>query len=502
MSLKKKAVLFSCMCLLLACSLIGFLAYREAGAGFDKAYTDKVNDDAKHVMMVLDAKYDGNWAIRDGKLYKGNQSMEEVSEMLDNLAGEDAVTIFREDTRVSTTVKQAGKRALGTKVGSEVTDKVIGRGETLSTRLDVVGVEHYVCYLPLKDSNGKRIGMLFVGAPSAPVVAAIEVFVRNMLMVSLVLMVVLGAVIFMVLNRQMQAIVSLQDAIKSIADGNLRISDLDESGKDELAMLAADANKMKNTLKNLLSNISSSAEQVSAGSKNISDSSVALSQGAAEQASSVEQLSASIAEIASQTRSNAGNADRANELAGMAQDNAAVGNEEMKEMLVAMEDINSSSQNISKIIKVIDEIAFQTNILALNAAVEAARAGQHGKGFAVVAEEVRNLAARSAKAAKETTEMIEGSVAKVNDGRAIAQKTAEMLNTIVGNVGEVAELVENIAKASKEQSLAIEQINQGVLQVSQVVQANSATSEESAAASEQLNRQAELLDEAVQGFKL
>lgn len=241
---------------------------------------------------------------------------------------------------------------------------------------------------------------------------------------------------------------------------------------------------------------------MAAGSKHVSESSISLSQGATEQASSVEELSSSLEEVASQTKLNADSANTVNDLTGKAQSEAQIGNNYMQEMLESMKEINTSSAGISKIIKVIDEIAFQTNILALNAAVEAARAGQHGKGFAVVAEEVRNLAARSAKAAKETTDMIEGSIGKVNDGTKIANQTAEALTKIVEMVTEVAEHVEKIASASTEQSIALEQINQGVMQVSDVVQSNSATAEESAAASEELNAQAELLKETVGHFKL
>jgi len=248
--------------------------------------------------------------------------------------------------------------------------------------------------------------------------------------------------------------------------------------------------------------IASAAEQVASGSKQISDSSMALSQGATEQASSIEELTASLEEIASQTKLNAENANKANELAGNARTNAEQGNTQMKDMLKAMDDINESSSNIYKIIKVIDDIAFQTNILALNAAVEAARAGQHGKGFAVVAEEVRTLAARSANAAKETTDMIEGSIKKVEAGTKIAKETAEALNSIVKEIEKAAGLVNDIASASSEQAAGIGQINQGIMQVSEVVQTNSATSEEGAAASEELTSQAELLREMLSKVKL
>jgi methyl-accepting chemotaxis protein len=252
----------------------------------------------------------------------------------------------------------------------------------------------------------------------------------------------------------------------------------------------------------VVSAISAASEQVASGSNLVAGSSFSLSQGASVQASSIQELTASLVEVASQTNLNAKNAEKANGLVQNAKSNAALGNEHMQGMLSAMDEINDSSSNISKIIKVIDDIAFQTNILALNAAVEAARAGQHGKGFAVVAEEVRSLAARSAGAAKETTELIEGSKRKVDAGTKIARDTADALNEIVKHVQVAADLVSAIAEASNEQAQAIEQINNGIQQVSQIVSTNAATSQESAAASEELSGQAAQLKEAVSVFKL
>ncbi|MBW4841229.1 MAG: MCP four helix bundle domain-containing protein, partial [Paenibacillaceae bacterium] len=316
--------------------------------------------------------------------------------------------------------------------------------------------------------------------------------------ITIVVAILLGILISRMISKP---VTQLMTAAEKIADGNLDV-EIVNVHRDEIGVLATSFRKMTDNLNDVMTHIQAASEQVASGSKQVSDVSISLSQGATEQASSIQQLSASIEEIASQTKLNADNAALASQLAEQTRNNATMGSEQMNEMLKAMDGINTASDSISRIIKVIDEIAFQTNILALNAAVEAARAGQHGKGFAVVAEEVRNLAARSANAAKETTGMIENSVRKVEGGTKIANDTATALKAIVCDVEKVANLVGDIATASGEQSTGVNQINQGILQVSQVIQANSATSEEGAAASEELSSQADLLREQVERFNL
>ena len=293
----------------------------------------------------------------------------------------------------------------------------------------------------------------------------------------------------------------LVDNLNHMADGDLAVK-MQGEYKGDYAIMKDNFNKAMLEFGEAIAHVVISTEQVVEGSQQISDSSQSLSQGATEQASSIEEISSSMTQLGAQIKMNAENATQANYLTLEARKSAEAGNSQMQEMVMAMSDISESSKNISKIIRVIDDIAFQTNLLALNAAVEAARAGKHGKGFAVVAEEVRNLASRSAKAAKETAELIEGSINKAEHGVNRAYKAAESLDGIVNLVTKATDLVGEIAIASNEQAQGVSQINVGLNQIEKVVQQTTANAEESASAAEELSGQAYTLQEMLHHFHL
>lgn len=306
------------------------------------------------------------------------------------------------------------------------------------------------------------------------------------------------------LIRKLQVIIEDENKfLAKMADGDFTVdSTCEEEYTGGFYPLLVSFRGIADKLNDTLIQISQSSSQVASGADHVSNGSQELAQGATEQASSVQELAATIDVISKRVNQNADNARQASEAAGSVSEKMNVSKEKMQQMTLAMDDISSCSSEIGKIMKIIEDIAFQTNILALNAAVEAARAGTAGKGFAVVADEVRNLANKSTDASENISVLIENSLKAVKNGTQIADDTAQSLIQAVNEVNEVTGIIEQISEASSDQADSLSQIIVGIDQISNVVQTNSATAEESAAASEELSSQSQLMNNLVERFKL
>ena len=293
----------------------------------------------------------------------------------------------------------------------------------------------------------------------------------------------------------------ISDTTGQMAKGNFDV-ELTATFPGDLAPIQQSVNQFVIRMSDTITNISQSASQVSAGSEQVSNSSQSLAQGATEQASAVEELAATINDISTSSKQTAASAEEAQTSVAQAAAQVNASNDYVKQLNVAMQNISGSSEEISKIIATIENIAFQTNILALNAAVEAARAGSAGKGFAVVADEVRNLASKSDEAAKATKDLIENSITAVREGADVVGKVTESLEQTTVLASGVSKLMDQVTEAVESQTTAISQITEGIDQISAVVQTNSATSEECAAASEELSSQANIMHQLMAEFKV
>lgn len=462
-------------------------------------------------------------------------------------------TIFHGDERAYTTIQQNGKRAVGTRLSSELADIVLKQGKSYVGRATILGEEHLCSYVPTYDDDGQIDGLIFAGISMSSATRQIRLTVVLSCLAG-VLLIILGIVIIgayikrtvsgplfrlsilaqtleqgdLGLNQHQTMMVGINsndeigilsqsfdntikrlrnyigeisNMLEAIANGNLT-AQITQEYVGDFASIRTSLNNILQKLNTTMGQIVTSAECVSGGAEQMSTASQALSDGSMEQTSAVEELQETIRAVTESVKQTAENAQRAREQVGGMGHELTEGNQKMQEMITAMGAITSSSKEIEKIIKTIEDIAFQTNILALNAAVEAARAGSAGKGFAVVADEVRNLAAKSAEASQSTSVLIGRSINAVNQGTQIADVTAKQLENVVADTHGIEETINGIASDAQTQAEAVQQIQDQIGQITNVVQTNSSTAEESAATSQELSTQASVLKQLVKTFHL
>lgn len=545
--------------ILLLSTVIGIVVNIEVRAGIKEFAVEKAQADLKQSNSFIDSKYPGDWEIKDNKLYKGSTMMNDNTDIVDEIGENtgDTVTIFQEDTRVTTNVLKDGQRAVGTQVSQEVADIVLAKGEQYLGEANVQGNIYQAAYMPLRNAQDEIIGILYVGAPQDIIDSIISKVLKGFLIVLIIAIVLSGIGVYFFTRRIKKRLSRMSSALQLAGKGDFT-SVIEDNTGDELSDLAASFNLMTQNLKTMINEVTTSSIHLS----NAAEELLASSE---ESTAATNQVAVSITEVAKNVETQGKNteesahaidgitiaitriADNASKVAESSVESTTQSELGYKNVLNVINQMNtisqansgtnqviqeleSKSEEIGNIIEVITNIANQTNLLALNAAIESARAGEHGKGFAVVADEVRKLAEQSSTSANQIAEiigkiqhetqkavqMMEKANQEVTNGVNLAEETGKTFNVIKHAIEDSTMQTQELSAISEELSASVQQVNASIEEVAQLAKVTSdnagqiatvteeqlAATEEVANAAASLTKLAENLRELVNKFTI